>query len=167
MKAVMIDADIPTGATIDIAYFTNTIPAASTTSLQTGAVAGTEYSIGVNARSIGFVITLNKGSSTLGPTLKRIYVRAAPILQSFRRCEYIFDLQGRDGVQMQRLRNDQTHTKDGKAMAQDLITAAQATSPFTIVDRFGSFTGIIEPDQMELREIGPEEFVARVVVRQT
>lgn len=166
MKAVMIDADLPSGTSIDIAYFTNSIPYTSTTALQTGAAAGTEYTIGLVARSIGFLLTLNS-TSTTSPKLKRIYVRAAPMQQTFRRAEYIVNLSGRDGEQPISLRDESLHTKDGMTMAQDLFTAATATSPISITDRFGTFTGVIEPEQLEVREIRPEEFAARVVVRQT
>lgn len=166
VKAVMIDADQPTDTQIDIAYFTNTIPYTSTTSLVTAATAGVEYTLGVSVRSIGFVLTLKSLTQTNIPKLKRLYVRAAPVLQSFRRAEYMLDLSGRNGEQMLKLRDSTKHTKDGMQMAQDLNTAAAATTPFSITDRFGTFTGVIEPDQMEIREVRPEEFAARVVVRQ-
>ena len=166
IKGVTVDADLPTGSSVDISYRLNDL-SGSYTSLATGIASGTEYSIAQNARSISIRVTLNKGSSTAGPTLKRIYIRAAPILQAFRKVEYILDLTGVDGKQMLKLRDGSTHAKDGLQMAIDLNTAAQSTSPISITDRFGTFTGILEPDQLELREIRPEEFVAQVVARQT
>ncbi len=164
-KAVKIDADIPAGASIDIAYRLNDVDGAYT-SIQTGASPGTEYTIGQNGRSISIQVTLNKGSSTNGPTLKRIYVRASPHLQTFRRGDYILDLSGRDGKNHVALRDGTQHSKDGLSQAQDLNTAAVATTPFSITDRFGTFTGIIEPDGFELDEVRPEEFVGRVRVRE-
>jgi len=50
----------------------------SYTTLQTGAVSGTEYTL--TGRNISVKITLNKGTSTNGPVLKRHYIRAAPVV---------------------------------------------------------------------------------------
>ncbi len=166
VKAVQIDADIPAGASIQISYFVDKIPYTTTTSIGS-ASSGIEVPINTVCRSIGFVVTLVQGVSGTGPTLKKLYVRAAPMQQTFRNAEYYLDLTGRDGLQMLKLRNNATHTKDGLEMATDLFNAANAEAPFTITDRFGTFTGIIEPDKMELRELRPEEFAAHVVVRET
>jgi hypothetical protein len=164
-KAVKIDADIPTGSTIDISYRLADVDGAYT-SVQTGAASGTEYTIGASGRAISIKITLNKGSSSTGPTLKRVYLRAAPILQTFRRREYVLDLSGRNGESHIALRDGTLHPEDGLAMATDLNTATTATTPFSITDRFGTFTGIIEADSFSLIEIRPEEFVATVRVRE-
>ena len=102
----------------------------------------------------------------MGPTLRRVYVRASPLLQTFKRREYVLDLSGRDGEQSLQLRDGTHHPKDGQAMAVDLNTAAVATSPFSITDRFGTFTGIMEPDGFQLVEVRPEEYVATVRVRE-
>jgi integrase len=50
----------------------------SYTTLQTGAVSGTEYTL--TGRNISVKITVNKGTSTNGPVLKRHYIRAAPVV---------------------------------------------------------------------------------------
>ncbi len=72
------------GGSIDIAYQVDSVDG-SYTSLVNSAVSGTENTLsGVSGHSISAKITLNKGTSTSGPILKRIYVRAAPALQTFR-----------------------------------------------------------------------------------
>lgn len=168
-QSVKVDVDIPTGATVDLAYRVNDLDG-SYTSIQTGVVAGVEYTIptdGVQGRSISIQVTLNKGSSTVGPTLKRIYVRAIPILQSFKRREYILDCTGRDGEGMIQLRDGEPHNLDGHEMAQNLIAAAELEAPFEVIDRFGTITNaIIETDAFQLIEMHPEEYVALVRVRE-
>lgn len=167
-KSVLIDADIPSGATVDLAYKLEGVgdDSSSYTSLQTGAASGTEYAVGQNGRAISVAVTLNKGSSSAGPTLKRVFARAAPILTTFKRREYILDLTGRDGKSHLRLRDGSVQVKDGLAMATDLITAATSTTPISITDRFGTFTGLIDPEGFQLIEVRPEEFVAIVRVRE-
>ena len=168
-QSVKVDVDIPTGATVDLAYRVNDLDG-SYTSIQTGVVAGVEYTIptdGVQGRSISIQVTLNKGSSTVGPTLKRIYVRAIPILQSFKRREYILDCTGRDGEGMIQLRDGEAHNLDGHEMAQNLVATAELEAPFEVIDRFGTITNaIIETDAFQLIEMHPEEYVALVRVRE-
>lgn len=166
-KSVRLDFDAATdgnGGTVDIAYRLNDVDGSYTT-LQTGAVAGAEYTIGQDARSISIKVTLNKGTSTAGPRLKRVYVRAAPILDAYRKREYILDLSGRDGAGHIQLRDGTRHGKDGHEMAADLLDAADATAPITVHDRFGSFSGIVD-NGFQLVETRPEEYVAVVPVRE-
>lgn len=168
VKAVKIDWDAASdgdGGSMDIAYQLNTVDGSFTT-VQTGAVSGTEYTIGQICRSISIKVTMNKSTSSFGPVLKRIYVRAAPVGQQFRRRKYILDLSGRNGKSHVELRNGNDHPLDGHQQAVNLNTAIALTTPFTIVDRFGSFSGIIEPDETQIVEVRPEEYVATVVVRQ-
>ena len=168
-RGITVDFDAATdgnGGSIDIAYRVGDVDGSYTT-LQTGAVSGTEYTLsGVSGRSLSVKLTVNKGTSTDGPKLKRVFVRAAPVQQSFKRRQYLLDLSGRDGQEMLQLRDGTQHTKDGMSMAQDLNTAASATSPFTVTDRFGSYTAIIEADGFELQEVHPEVFVASVRCRE-
>jgi hypothetical protein len=166
-NAVRIDADIPSGASITAEYRLNDLDG-SYTAINSGSAltAGTEYDLGVNGRAISLKFTLTKGASTSGPVLKRTYVRAAPLLQTFKRREYVLDLTGRNGVSPTRLRDESLQVKDGLAQAQDLVTAATATSPITITDHFGTFTGIVEPDGFQLIAVRPEEFVGTVRVRE-
>ena len=165
-KSIIVDGEL-NGGTIDIAYQADSLDGAFTT-LQTGATPGTEYALPtvVTGRSICVKVTLNRASATAGPTLRRIKVRAAPMLDSFERREYILDLSGRDGQSHILLRDDTQHSKDGHEMAVDLMTAAASTVPITIYDRFGTFTGIVDTDGFTLVEIRPEQYVAMVRVRE-
>jgi hypothetical protein len=153
-----------TGATVDIAYRLNDSDGSYTT-LQTGATSGTEYTLsGITGRSISIKITLNKTNSTFGPTIKRIALRAVPSLPGFKLRTYVLALLGRDGKGELRLRNGESHPKDGVAMATDLQTAATSSTPFTIADALGSYTGIVE--NLELRQIGVAEYIAVVRCRE-
>jgi hypothetical protein len=167
-KAIKVDYDEGSdgdGGSIDIAYRLNDLDGSYTT-LQSGATAGTEYVIGTNGRAISVQITLNKGTSTSGPVLKRIYVRAAPVQQAFKRREYVLDLSGRNGVSPLLLRDGTPHPKDGLTMATNLNTAATMTTPITVTDRFSTYTGIVDPEGYQLTEVRPEEFLAVVRVRE-
>lgn len=181
-RGIKVDFDSATdgnggnGGTVDIAYRVGDVDAGYTT-LQSGAVSGTEYLLsGVSGRNISVKITLNKGTSTAGPVLKRVYVRAAPLLQQFRRREFILDLTN-TAKQARKLRDGTYHPKTGREQANDLVTAAQLTTPFSITDKFGTFTGLIDLNStpgFELYEIHPSPdepvksgaFVARVLVRE-
>lgn len=168
MRGLKVDFNSATdgnGGSVDIAYRVDDVDGSYTT-LQTGAVSGTEYPItGVSGRSISVKVTLNKGTSTSGPVLKRVYARASPTLQSYKRREFTLDLSGRNGKGHVVLNNDADHPLDGYAQATNLNSAIGA-APFTITDRFGSFSGVIEPGATELIEIRPEEYIARVTVRE-
>ena len=154
------------GGTVDIAYRIGDVDGSYTT-LQTGATSGTEYTLtGVSGQSISVKITLNKGTSTNGPVLKRVYVRAAPVLQSFKQRTYRLRLKGRNSTNMAVLRNGTAHTKDGATMVGDLQTAAAATAPFSITDHLGTFTGVIDSGGLVVQEVAQDEYVAMVKVRE-
>jgi hypothetical protein len=168
-QSVRFDGEIPTGASVDLAYRVNDLDG-SYTSIQTGAQPGVEYQLpggGVTGRAISIEVTLNLGTSTDGPKVRRLYLRAAPRLDTFRRGQYILDLSGRDGEAHIVLRDGTRHRKDGHEMAQDLMAAAVATSPIQFHDRFGSFHGIIDPEGFSIVEMRPEVYVAQVRARQT
>src|SRR5207244_12657781 len=125
----------------------------SFTILQTGATSGTEYSFTSSGRNLTTKITLNKGTSTSGPVFRRLYVRAAPLLQSFRQGLYVLDLND-----SRQLRDGSNHPKTGHQQMLDLITAAKATTPFTIKDKSGTFTGLLDlqdPEGFDIYEIHP------------
>jgi hypothetical protein len=159
-RSIEVEFDAATdgnGGSVDISYRTGDVDG-SYTSLVTGATSGSENLLtNITGKSVSVKVTLNKGTSTLGPTLKRIKVRAVPVRPPFRKDKFVLNCQGRDGNNI-RLRDNSTHTKDGKAMATDLRTAATTTNPITIIDTFGSYTGVIE--SLELIEVQPEEFLA-------
>lgn len=159
------------GGSVDIAYQVDSIDGAYT-NLQTGATSGTEYDFTGNptGRGISIKVTINKGTSTLGPTVKRVYVRAAPRLTQFRTAEYVIDCTGRrEGGEVKTpvlLRDGRPSPVTGMEMAVLLEAAAMSSVPITIIDRLGTFIGIVEPDNFELLELRPEEFYCRLKVRQ-
>ena len=162
------------GGSVDIAYRVGDVDGSYTT-LQTGVTSGTEYNLtGISGRAISVKVTLNKGTSTNGPILKRIYVRAAPQQQTFEQRQFILDLSGigfKDPVQL----NDGTfHPLSGHEQAANLITAIKASSPFSVTDRFGTYTTCLcDPPNCEIYEVregndSPPNsggFVAKITVR--
>lgn len=163
--SIRIDADIPAGASVDLLQRDNDVDGAYT-AIVTGAESGEEYAIGVNARALSIQATLNKGSSTAGPTLKRTSLRGAPILDTFKRRQYALDLTSRNEKTPLELRDHTLHPKDGLVMAQELIQAAVSTTPITIIDRFDTYTGVIIAEEFKLIEIRPEEFIAVCPIRE-
>lgn len=159
------------GGSVDISYQVDAIDGAYT-SLQTAAASGTEYDFTGNptGRGVSIKVTLNKGSSAMGPVVKRVYVRAAPTLTQFRNSEYVIDCSGRrKGGELYTpvmLRDGRPSPVSGQEMATALKAAATAAIPITISDRMGTFTGIIEPENFDLLELRPEEFYCHLTVRQ-
>jgi hypothetical protein len=163
------------GGAVDVYYRlnkANSIPVL----LATNITAGTEYMIDQQCHSVGIRCVLKKGTSTLGPTLKRVSVRAAPELQQFRRREFVLDLTNSTDTP-RKLRDGTYHPKSGREQANDLVTASQLQTPFSITDRFGTFTGFIDlndPQGFGLFEIHPSTdepaksgaFIAQVMVRE-
>lgn len=173
-RGITIDADIPSGATVDIAYQLDGVGGTYTT-LRTAAASGVEYTFpaATAGRSISAQVTLNKGTSAAGPTHRRVYVRGAPLQQTFPRREYILDLTGAAPDPPRVLRDgspDPTVPFDG---VTNLIAAATSATPFSITDRLGTFTGIIEPDGFEVFEMHAQNqtpaksgsYVVKVTVR--
>lgn len=173
-RGVIVDFTAATdgdGGSVDISYQVDSIDGAYT-SLQTGASSGVEYDFTGNptGRGISIKVTVNKGSSTLGPVVKKVYVRAAPKLTQFRLVEYVIDCTGRrEGGEVKTpviLRDGRVSPVTGMEMATQLVTAATSATPITIIDRLGTFTGIIEPDNFDLLELRPEEFYCHLTLRQ-
>jgi len=163
IKSVLIDYE--GSGTVSASYALN--GSSSFTSLGT-LTSGTEATIGQSARSVTIKLTITPtaGSTPATAAVKRLQLKAAPVLTTFRRGSYILNLAGRDGKGHAELRDGSQHPKDGLEQSALLVTAVTATAPFSITDRFGTFTGIIDPKGFEMREIRPEEFVAVVPVRQ-
>lgn len=154
------------GGSVDIAYRVNDLDGSYTT-LQTGATSGTEYELsGVTGRSISVKVTLNKGTSTNGPVLKRLSVRAVPQQATFRKGTLVLNCTGRDGKQPLQLRDGSFEPKDGLTLAQALNTAATSSTPITITDQFGTITAVIEADGFQIRQVRPNEFIAVVPYRE-
>lgn len=161
------------GGSVDISYLIDGDPVSgSYTSLRTSAVSGTEYLLpaATTGRAISVRVTLNNSGGQ--PTLTRWYVRAAPIQQAYRRCQYIVDLTGRiDKGQLNDpvpLRDGSLSTLTGSQMASNLQTAISSQVPISITDRLGTYTGVFEqgPGVTELDEVRPGEYVGQLTTRE-
>lgn len=169
MRSVKIDWS--GGGSVDIAYQLDGL-LGSYTSLQTSAASGTEYLLpaGTQGHSISVQITLNNSAGNV-PTLKRIYVRAAPVQQSYRKCQYILDLTGRRdrSVNQPVIRRDGTKSNlTGAQMAANLVPSITSTTPISVTDRFGTYNAVFEQGEgiTELDEVRPGEFIAQVTLRE-
>ncbi|MHB8742559.1 MAG: hypothetical protein ACYC9L_05475 [Sulfuricaulis sp.] len=174
IKADFTSATDGDGGSVDLAYQVGSVDGSYTT-LQTGAVSGTEYNPSVSGTSLSVQVTLNKGTSSNGPILKRIYVRAAPVLQSFKQREYILDLSGIGfGFDTVHLADGTPHPLSGFKQVQNLQTMITTTTPFSVTDAFGTFTAMPEPAQCEIMHVregwdGPNEpgaFIGRIFLRE-
>ena len=178
IRGLKVDADIPANTSIDLAYQLDGCGGTYTT-LQTGITSGTEYLLpaSTSAHSISVKVTLNSATGSATPTLKRVYVRAAPVLQQFRKREYLFDLSGglREdiGKSSRRNRDGTPYPYDPKTAANNLRTIATQTIPFTVQDRFDQFTCIADLqensegyDGFAIYEIRPEVFIGRINLRE-
>lgn len=168
MRSVKVDW--AGGGSVDIAYQLDGLLGSYTT-LQASAVSGTEYLLpaGTQGHSISVQITLNNSAGNV-PTLKRIYVRAAPVQQSYRRCQYVIDLTGRndsDVNQPVELRDGTSSTLTGAQMAANLI-ASITSIPISVTDRFTTYNAVFEQGEgiTELDEVRPGEFIAQVTLRE-
>jgi len=156
-RGIKVDFDAPAGSTVNIEYQVDSVTGSWTT-LQTGATSGVEYPLtGVSGHAIAARVTLNKGSSSAGPALKRVYFRAAPQLPQYRSGLYILDCTGtRENARD--LRNGMPDPKTGYQKVTDLLAAAQSTTPISITDRLGTYTGYIDladPEGWDVYEVHP------------
>lgn len=169
IRGIRVEFDAATdgnGGTVDISYRIGDVDG-SYTNLQTTATSGTEYTLsGITGRSISVKVTLNKGTSTAGPVLKRVSVRAAPQQTTFRQGKYVLYLGGtskRMGgeSQMITLRDNTIHRKDGAAMAANIITAATSTSPIAVTDGpNGTISNVVcDLANFQMSQIKPGEYV--------
>jgi hypothetical protein len=175
-RGVRVEYDAGTtgnGGTVDISYrFNDVAEGGSYTSLQTGAVSGTEYVFptpaeGTTYQSVSVKVTLNKGTCTTdGPKLKRVKVRAVPVEPTFKRRRYVVSLGGIDGESPIQLRDGSYHAKDGKDMYTDLVSLIASTAPQTIIDEYGTYTGVLEGDKCEFRRTKSQQSVAVITARE-
>lgn len=160
---------------VDLAYAvdqTVTAGAGSWTALQTTAVSGTEYLLGnaVTGHEIQVRVTFNPGAG-VPPTLKRLYVRAAPLLQSYPRRQYVVDLTGRTDRGQESnpvvLRDGSLHALTGLQMATNLIASINAGAPVSVTDGFGTYQAVFEQGNglTEIDEVRPGEYIAQVTLR--
>jgi hypothetical protein len=145
------EADDGDGGSVDISYQIDSLTDSSYTLLQSGAATGTEYAVGdvgspITGRSISVRLALNKGTSTDGPKVKRIYIRSAPIINQKRRDLYHIDATGSQHGKNATL--DHTNAaiaRDGQTIFNELKSFAGSGSLLTITDVDGdSYTGVIE-----------------------
>jgi hypothetical protein len=158
VRSVRVDFTAGTdgdGGAVDLYYTTNDV-AGSLASIASSISVNTDYPVNIACRSISILAVLRKGTSTLGPTLKRIYVRAAPVLQQFKQREYVLDCSGDGSSVTRELRDGTPMPLTGGSQAASLNTLAQKTTPFSITDRFGTYTGLIDlndPEGFEVYEV--------------
>lgn len=169
-RGVIVDwvaATTGNGGSVDISYQVDSVDGSYTT-LQTSAVSGTEYLFPgvVTGRGISIKLKINKGTSILGPIVKRVYARAAPTLTKFRTGEYVIDCTGIDGKNPVTLRNEKPSPLSGQAMVNNLVADATSGVPISITDRLGTFTGIVELETFEVIELRPKEYFVRFQARE-
>lgn len=176
-RGVSVEFDSATdgnGGSVDIAYQTDVLTGSWTT-LQTGATSGTEYTLSnVSGKRIAIKVTLNKGTSTAGPTLKSVNVRAAPRMPQYPRCTYVIDCTNTEGDPRE-LRDGTYHPLTGYDQMQNLVSAAKSSTPITVIDKAnGSYTAFVDlndPDGFDVYEIHPapenKEKAGSYVVRLT
>ena len=171
--AIRIDYDEASdgdGGSADVAYRLNDLNGSYTT-LATGVTSGAEIDLtNISGRSISIKVTLNKGSSTAGPVLKRIAVRASPVQPQFIIASYILNCTGtaREPESLISLRDGSRSGKTGLEMVADLKAAVASANPISITDPVnGTFTGIIDADSFQLQAVRHmEEFRVVLTVRQ-
>ena len=179
-RGIKIDADIPANTSVDIAYQLDGA-GGTYTNLQTGATSGTEYLLPANTtgHSISVQVTLNSATGSATPTLKHVYVRAAPILQQFRRREYLFDLAGgaREdlGKTSRRTRDMTAYPVDPITACNNLTKIATQIVPFTVADRFAPSGMTVMADLQQnqagydgfaIYEVRPNVFIGRINLRE-
>lgn len=157
----------------DLAYAIDSLT--SYTTLKTSAVTDTEYPLpaGTTGNAISVQVTINNTSSAT-PTLKRTYVRAAPIQDVFRECTYILDLTGVGIEDPVRMNDDQPHMLSGYEQAENLVTAIESQTSFSVTDKLGTFVALADPANcsiFEWREGNdspefPGCYVAQIAVKQ-
>jgi hypothetical protein len=161
-----------TAGTVDLYYKLDGTANATTDTgvvlFQTGAQPGTLYDIRQTARSICILAVLNapagSGSKPIsqGPIIRRMAVKAAPILPAYRLRHYqvaMFD-------QMP-IKNG-TYEPNTPAQLRETLDALITSSiPVAVSDNtMTNVTMVFEPDQCKVREVRPNEYVAYLNLRE-
>jgi hypothetical protein len=166
-----VKAEFTGTGTVAISYALNRLDTSYTT-LTSSASSGVEVLFPDNTTGIAVAL---KFTFTGSVRLKRWYLRAAPVQQTFRRCQYVLDLTGAQagssagGILDPVMRRDETeHVLTGAQMATNLNAAIASSVPIVVTDRFGTYTGVFEQGEgiTELDEVRPGEFVAQVTMRE-
>lgn len=168
-RGVTVEFDAATdgnGGSVDVGYQVNGL-AGNYTSLATGVTSGTEVTLpaGTTGHSVSIKITLNKGTSTAGPTLKSMSVRGAPVTPPYRLNSFILDLGGAYANPVRR-RDDSEHTLTGEEMRVNLAAAITSQTPLTVIDITGTYTAFLEPAQCEFDTNRPSQYYARIQTRE-
>lgn len=154
------------GGSIDVAYQMETLDG-SYTSIQTGVTSGTAYDIDVAGQAISLQITLNKGTSTDGPKLKRVRLRGTPLHPQYRRERYVLNLQGVDGTEPVVRRDNTPEPDDGTTLATQLRTAFTSGNHFSVTDEFGTYNAVFDTDGLRVMRVNGEEYIAIVELRES
>lgn len=148
-RGIAVEGDIPNLANIGISYQVDSLDG-SWTSLTTNATSGTEYTLdNVSGHAIAVKVTLGTNTFESSSVLRRISVRAAPVLRQFKSGLYILDCTG--GPDDPRtLRDGSYHPLTGAEQVQNLLAAAVSTAPFSVTDKVnGTFTGLVDLQDSE------------------
>lgn len=151
----------------DIYYSVDTLT--TFTLLQAAGVSGTEYTLpgSTSGRAIAVKIVLN------GTILQRYYIRAVPRLSALKVRTYNLDLSSTQ-EHTTVLEDGSPQPLSGFEQAQNLQAAISSTSPLSITDKFGTFTGVCEPSNCSILELHsggsskakPGQYVAQITVRE-
>ncbi len=158
-RGVKVEFDLGTdgdGGSVDISYQLDSLSGSFTT-LRSAALSGTEYTFAnVSGHAIAVRVTLNKGTSTAGPTLRSLSIRGAPVMPIYPRGEYIIDCTA-SVEQPRELRDGSLHPLSGFDQAQNLVAARNSLTPIQITDKMnGTFTGFVDvndPQGFDIYEI--------------
>ncbi len=161
-------------STMSLAYVLDSLDG-TYASLANSIVSGTEYTLpaATVGQAIGYKVTFARGSGS--PALQRVYIRGAPLLQTYKHREYILDLSGIGyGEDSIHLADGTPHPLTGFEQAANLMTAVASTSPISITDQFGTYTCLLEPGDTEImrsregweNHSNPGAYVARVTARE-
>ncbi len=161
-------------SSVDISYTPDLV---SYFSLANSVVSGIEYNLPVPTlgQALGYKLTLTTTSGQQVPAVQRVYMRAAPFLQTFKKREYVLDLSGIEmGEDHIRLADGTSHPLSGAEQAANLQTAIVSSTPIQITDNFGTYTALLEPGDSEImrsregweNRANPGSFIARITARQ-
>lgn len=174
LRGVTIEWDAASdgdGGSVDVAYQLNSLDGAYT-ALASGVTSGTEtvFPANTSAHAVSIKVTINKGTSTMGPVLRSLSVRGAPVMPVYPRGEYILDCTNTVGAPRQ-LRDQTTfHPLTGAQQVAHLTAARNSLTPITITDRVnGTYVGQVDvndPEGFDVYEVHPApSYVVRLTTR--
>lgn len=166
-RSVRIDFETPAVTSVNVSYRLDTLEGAYT-AVAGPIVSGVDIPLPDNliGNSISIRVTLTTGISTSTPVVRRLYVRAAPFHQSYRKAVYHLDLSSYRGDTPVMRRDGSADARTGKDMAAALYAIVTGQASVPIIDSLGSYTGILDPDGFQITQFNPDEYVATVSVRQ-